>query len=404
VFLTGPYNHGPFGLSIVVPTVAGPFTLTGNGGPGREVVRASIRVNPVTSQITVVSDPLPTMLEGVPLDIRTINVDINRSNFMFNPTSCSPSSVSGTLSSRQGATAAVSSPFEAANCAALPFKPTFSASTQGQASKADGASLVVTVTSGAGQANIGKVDLQLPKQLPSRLTTLQKACTEAQFNANPAGCPEGSAIGTATAHTPILNAPLTGPAYLVSHGGAAFPDVEFVLQGEGVEILLDGQTQIKNGITYSHFDTVPDAPISSFETVLPEGPHSVLGTNLPASAKYSLCGQKLVMPTTLTGQNGAVIKQETKVAVTGCPNSISISSHKVKGKTTTIQVSVPAAGKLTATGKGLSKASKTASGRETVSLVLNQNKAGKLKTKIKLTFTPSKGAKQTKTVTVRFKR
>ena len=110
------------------------------------------------------------------------------------------------------------------------------------------------------------------------------------------------------------------------------------------------------------------------------------------------------MPTEFVGQNGAVIHQSTPISVSGCPNSISISAHKVKGKTTTIQVSVPAAGKLSAAGKGLSKASKTASGRETVSLVLNEKKAGKLKTNIKLTFTPSKGAKQTKTVTVRFKK
>ena len=321
VFLTGPYNNGPFGLSIVVPTTAGPFTLTGNGGPGREIVRASIRVNPNTGQITVVSDPFPSMLEGVPLDVRTVNINIDRPAFMFNPTNCSPLAVTGTIGSAMGASAGVSSPFQAANCAALAFKPTLSASTQGHASKADGASLLVKVTSGSGQANIGKVDLRLPLQLPSRLGTLQKACRLAQFEANPAGCPEGSVIGTAIAHTPILNVPLTGPAYLVSHGGAAFPDVEFVLQGEGVKIVLDGQTEIKNDITYSRFETVLDAPISSFETILPQGPHSILGAYVPSSAQYSLCGQKLLMPTTITGQNGAVLTQTTNIAVTGCPKT-----------------------------------------------------------------------------------
>jgi hypothetical protein len=114
---------------------------------------------------------------------------------------------------------------------------------------------------------------------------------------------------------------LTGPAYLVSHGGAAFPDIEFVLQGEGVTIVLDGKTDIKKGITYSRFDTVPDAPISVFETRLPEGPHSILTTNLPASAKRSLCRQSLAMPTVITGQNGKQIKQSTKIAVTGCKAS-----------------------------------------------------------------------------------
>jgi hypothetical protein len=183
----------------------------------------------------------------------------------------------------------------------------------------------VKVTSGAGQANIAKVDLQLPKQLPSRLSTLRQACTEAQFDTNPAGCPEASVIGTAKAVTPVLNVPLSGPAILVSHGGAAFPDVEFVLQGEGVRIDLDGGTQIKGGVTYSKFETVPDAPISSFETVLPQGPHSVLGANLPENAKYNLCGRSLTMPTTITGQNGAVIDQSTKVAIAGCPKVKSLT-------------------------------------------------------------------------------
>ena len=177
----------------------------------------------------------------------------------------------------------------------------------------------MTVTSAPGQANIAKVDLQLPKALPSRLTTLQKACTEAQFNANPAGCPAASDIGTATAITPILNAPLTGPAYLVSHGGAAFPDVEFVLQGEGVEIVLDGKTDIKKRhhlLAGSKRSPTPRS--ASFETNLPEGPHSILATDIPASAKSSLCGQALTIPTIITAQNGKQIKQTTKVAVTGC--------------------------------------------------------------------------------------
>jgi hypothetical protein len=312
-YFAGGYEGAPFSLVIVTPAVAGPFDL------GTVVVRAGLFIDPSTAQVTVKSDPFPSILDGIPLDIRSVAVDMSRPGFTLNPTSCDTMAVTGEETSTAGQTAGVSDRFQAGGCTNLPFSPSFTAGTQGKASRADGASLVVKVDPLPGQANIAKVDLQLPKQLPSRLKTLQKACTQAQFAANPAGCPEGSDIGRAVVHTPILNSPLAGPVYLVAHGGAAFPDVEMVLQGEGVVIVLDGQTQIKNGVTYSHFDAVPDAPISSFEAVLPEGPHSVFGTNIPASAKFSLCGQSMRMPTTITGQNGAVVTQNTRIGITGCP-------------------------------------------------------------------------------------
>jgi hypothetical protein len=322
VFLTGPYKGAPFGLSIVVPTAVGPFNL------GNVVVRAAIGVDPHTAQITVTSDALPTILQGIPLQVKTANVSIDRPGFIFNPTNCEPLAVTGTLTSAQGATAGVSSRFQAANCAALAFRPGFSVASQGRASKQNGASLDVKVTSGAGQANIGKVAVTLPKQLPSRLTTIQQACPEATFAANPASCPAGSNIGTATARTPVLANPVTGPAYLVSHGGAAFPNLVIVLQGENITLELVGSIDIKKGVTSSAFDSVPDAPIETFELNLPEGPHSALTTALSAKAKYDLCGTSLVMPTTIAGQNGAVITQSTKIAVTECPKT----KTKVKAK------------------------------------------------------------------------
>jgi hypothetical protein len=341
VYLTSGYKGQPFGLSIVVPAVAGPFNL------GNVVVRAAIHIDRGTSQVTVLSDPFPQSKDGVPFRLRTVNVEINRSGgFTFNPTNCSQQQITGTIAAAQGATANVSSPFAVTGCASLPFKPSFSASTQGQTSKAKGASLTVKVTQKPGEANIHKVSLQLPLALPTRLTTLQKACTEAQFNANPAGCPEASNIGTATAVSPVLNVPLTGPALLVSHGAAAFPDVEFVLQGQGVQIVLDGKTDIKKGITYSRFETIPDAPISSFETSLPEGPHSALtaNANLCALSKTvtvtkrvsrrvhgrlvhvfkkvkQTVAQPLLAPTTITGQNGAQVNQSTRITITGCPKA-----------------------------------------------------------------------------------
>ena len=329
VYITGPYQGAPFGLSIVTPAVAGPFNL------GNVVVRSRISIDPSTAAVTI-SSGLPTMVQGVgrlasgvPLQLRQINVSIDRANFEFNPTNCTPVSITATLTGAQGASANVVSPFQVANCQNLPFKPTFTASTLGKTSKADGASLTVRVTSSRGQANIGKTTVTLPQALPSRLSTIQKACLARVFESNPASCPEGSDVGMAVVHTPVLKSPLSGPAYLVSHGNVAFPDVEFVLQGEGITLILDGGVSIKKGVTTSSFDAVPDAPVASFEAILPEGPHSALTTDIPAKEKYSLCKTKLVMPTVITGQNGVVIKQSTNVAVAGCKKTVMSAGPKL---------------------------------------------------------------------------
>ena len=318
VYITGPYQGAPFGLSIVTPAVAGPFNL------GNVVVRSAINVDPHTAQVTI-SSTLPTIVQGVgmpssgiPLQLQRIYVTVDRPGFEFNPTSCEPKRIEGSLSGAQGATAPLSLPFQVSGCENLPFHPTLTATTEGRASKADGASLDVKVTSTLGQANIAKTVLTIPGALPARLTTIQKACVAAVFEANPSSCPEGSVIGQAIVHTPVLKSPLTGPAYLVSHGGAAWPDVEFVLQGEGITLILDGQTAIKNGVTTSTFNTVPDAPVSSFEAILPQGPHSALTANLPAAANYDLCGSNLTIPAVITAQNATVITQATKVTVLGC--------------------------------------------------------------------------------------
>jgi hypothetical protein len=318
VFITEGYGDAPFGLEIVTPAKAGPFDL------GYVTVRSKLYVDPNDASVTIVSDPLPTQIRGIPLQLKRVSVTVDRAGFEFNPTSCEPMKIDGTITGAGGTSAGVSSPFQVRNCEALPFSPEFTASAVGQGSKADGTTFAVTVRSGGVgpngvvQAGIAKVQLQLPKQLSSRLPTLQKACVDSVFNANPATCDEGSVIGYATIHTPVLKNPLTGPAYLVSHGGAAFPDVEFVLQGEGIKLVLDGQTDIKGELTYSRFESTPDAPFTVFETVLPAGPHGVLTPNVAESKKFSLCGETLEMPTTMIAQNGARIEQETKVQVTGC--------------------------------------------------------------------------------------
>jgi uncharacterized repeat protein (TIGR01451 family) len=330
IYLTGGYQGAPYGLSIVVPLVTGPFNL------GKIVVRGRIEVDPHTAQLTITTDPFPQVIDGIPDDLRVINAVIDRPGFMFNPTSCAPMSFAGTATSTEGATAPIASHFQVGSCQALKFQPNFKVSTSAKTSRVDGASLdaqIVYPTGNLGfnqassQSNIQSVKVELPKRLPSRLSTLQKACPAQVFEANPANCPAVSAVGHATAITPVLNVPLTGPAYFVSHGGEAFPSLIVVLQGGGVTVDLVGTTFIsKAGITSSTFKQVPDVPIASFELVLPEGPYSAL------TATGNLCKGAMTMPTEFIAQNGAELSQKTKVAVTGCPKAKKASHKKTTAK------------------------------------------------------------------------
>jgi hypothetical protein len=330
VFITGPYKGAPYGLSIVNPAKAGPFDL------GKVIVRAKIEVNPENAALTITSDAtgpyaIPQIIDGIPLEIKHVNVSVDRSDFTFNPTNCAPQQIGGGLTSSQGAVSVLHVPFQVTNCAVLAFKPIFSVSTNGKTSRAKGASLSVKLTypkaAFGTQANIGKVKVDLPKQLPSRLTTLQKACPDSVFNANPASCPVDSRIGSATATTPVLPVHLEGPAYFVSHGGAKFPELIVALSGEGVTVYLHGETFINPaGITSSTFRTIPDVPIGTFELKLPQGPDSALAAN------GNLCQSKLIMPTTFVGANGVSLKQSTPITATGCPKKKvkKTSKHKKK--------------------------------------------------------------------------
>jgi hypothetical protein len=334
VFITGPYHGAPYGLSIVEPAKAGPFDLEKGTACDCVVVRANIEVDPNTADVTVTTDPegpyaIPQILKGIPLQIKHVYVAIDRPGFTFNPTSCNPLAITGTLSSAEGANSVLSVPFQITDCAALAFKPKFTVSTSAHTSRKNGASLDVKLTypntPQGTETNIAKAKVQLPKRLPSRLKTLQKACLEQVFAANPAGCPAQSRVGMATAKSPVLPVALTGPAYFVSHGGAKFPELVVVLQGDNVTIDLRGETFIsKKGITTSTFATVPDVPVSSFELKLPEGPYSALAAN------GDLCHGKLAIPTEFVAHDGATIHQNTKIAVTGCPHHRHPKTHTKK--------------------------------------------------------------------------
>jgi hypothetical protein len=391
IYLTGPYNGAPFGVSIAVAAVAGPFNL------GTVVTRGTINVDPFTARVTVEAT-MPRIVKGVGLPssgvllrLRKVSAAVNKQGFLLNPTNCGALATESTLTgfilpqSAATATQTLSTPFQVGECGKLAFKPSFKASTFGKTSKANGASLETTINQPAGQANIKSVSVQLPIQLPSRLTTLQKACPEATFAANPLNCPAGSRVGGVRANTPVLPAKMTGPAYLVSHAAAAFPDLDLVLEGNGVRVILVGNTDIKKGITRTTFATSPDVPVSSVTVNLPIGPHSALAAN------GNLCASSLLMPTTMEGQNGKTIKQNTKISVTGC--GVRIVGHKVIGRTAFLTVRTFAAGRISGSGAHLATVYRHLNGARnatTLKVPLSRGAGRHVRTRVRVGFLPRK--------------
>lgn len=338
IYLTTGYEGSPFGLSIVANADVGPLDL------GLIVIRARVDIDPASAALTITSDPLPQIVFGVPLRAQKVTLSIDRTGFMVNPTSCGEEPVNATISGSLGTVAHVSTPIAIAGCKALLFKPTVAVSTAAHTSYASGASLDMklkfpSLPQGAA-ANLAKIEIALPKQLSTRLTTLQGACPQATFTANPAACSSASIVGVATVSTPLLAGTLSGPVYLVSHGLSAFPSPAVVLEGpNGVRLDLAGGTIVGGaGSTSVAFDSIPDVPIASFQLKLPEGPHSMLGANSalcvtakttsrrrgarrPTSrpAKSGRHSQvSLISPIELVAQNGLIVRQDAKVTVTGC--------------------------------------------------------------------------------------
>ncbi|HUB37083.1 MAG TPA: hypothetical protein VL972_09680 [Solirubrobacteraceae bacterium] len=356
VYLTGPYDGAPYGLSIPIVAAAGPFDL------GTVLTRARIDVDPHSGRV-IVTSALPTIVGGVPLRLRSIAVTVNRPSFIFNPTSCAGLAQESTLTSTRGAIQSLSSPFQASNCGALRFTPSFKVASDAHTSKAGGAELTASLTQPAHQGNIRSVFVELPKQLPARLTTLQKACPEAIYAADPRACPSGSKVGSATVTTPVLPGKLSGPAYLVSHGGEAFPDLDLLLEGDGVHVILVGNTKITRAATTSDFASIPDVPVSSFTLTLPEGPNSALAAN------GSLCASTLSMPTVITAQSGAQLRRRTPVAVAGCRRArVRIISRRRAGRHLLLRVRAYEPGRLTVGGRGLRTSSRTLRRAATVTL------------------------------------
>lgn len=362
VYFTGPYGKAPFGLSIPIEAAAGPFDL------GRVLTRAEVGVETYSGRVTVTSS-LPKIVGGVPLRLRSLSVAVNRAGFLTNPTSCGALATESTLTSTLGASALATSPFQVGSCGALAFKPNLSASGTAQTSRASGASLQVKITQHGHEANLRSVVVQLPPQLPSRLSTLQKACTQALAATGLRNCNTESLVGSATVTTPVLPGALTGPAYLVAAGGASFPNLELLLEGDGVQVILVGNTSIRAGVTTSTFATIPDVPVSSFALSLPAGPYSALagyGNFCPRGG--------LRMPTTITAQNGMQIKQSTPIAVLHC--GVQILGHRLRGRSLLVTLRTFAAGRVSLGGRNLRTVYRKLNKASTITIAVPLSRSG----------------------------
>jgi uncharacterized repeat protein (TIGR01451 family) len=391
VFITGPYKGAPFGLSIVVPAVAGPFNL------GTVVVRAAIFVDRNTTQLKIVSDSLPMILEGIPLQIRLIEVDVDRPGFTFNPTNCNATSVEGAITPADGGgPAAVSSRFQVGNCKALDLKPKLALALTGKGQTTDNKhpALRATLTQPSGQANLKKVAVTLPLSLALDPDNANGLCEPAAAAAD--RCPASSIIGRASALTPVLHDPLTGPVYFVrgeridAQGKIrkTLPKLYLPLRGEnGVQINLRASSEVKGDRLVTTFDNIPDAPVSSFKLDINGGGHGVL-----VVSDADICKSTQIAGQEVDGQNNKAADAEVYIQTPSCP--VKVISKTVGNTTVKLKVGGLGAGKVTASGKGIKKTTKTIA-KSTVATITAKRTKGK-PGKVTVSFDPAGPARARK--------
>lgn len=308
-YLAGPYKGAPLSLAIVTPALAGPFDL------GNVVVRTALRVDPTTAQVTAESDPLPTILDGIPLNLRAVQVKLDRPSFTLNPTSCAVQRVEGTLTSIGGKRADAGEPFAATGCAALPFAPRLALRLSGQTGRTGNPALRAELKAPEGQSNLARTQVLLPRSEFIDQAHVNGPCTRVQFAAD--ACPARSVLGVARAWSPLLDQPLEGPVYFRSNGGERkLPDIVADLHGQIDVVLVGFIDSVRVGKEGSRvrtrFQSIPDAPVSKFVLNLKGGKRGLLENSV------DLCGGAQRAGVTFLGQNGARTSGSQKLAVKGC--------------------------------------------------------------------------------------
>jgi hypothetical protein len=314
-YLAGPYKGAPLSLAIVTPAVTGPFDL------GVVVVRTALNVNLETAQIHAVSDSFPTILHGIPLDLRSVSLSLSRPSFTLNPTSCNKMTVLGLISSPSAPATQVQSPFQVGGCTALAFKPRLKLSLKGATKRTGHPALKAVLTYPPGSsANIAKAQVSLPHSEFLDQSNIGTVCTQPELKAQ--ACPAKSIYGKAKAWTPLLDKPLEGPVYLGVGYGHKLPDLVADLNGQ-IRVLLNGKvdTDAQNGLRNT-FETVPDAPVTKFVLEMQGGPKKGLLVN-----SEDICRKQQRVGIQFTGQNGKVENLNPKIG-----NSCGAKKKKGKSK------------------------------------------------------------------------
>lgn len=288
VYLAGPYKGAPYSVLAKVPAQAGPFDL------GDVSVRSALDVNPETAQVTVKSDPLPQMLQGVPVLYRTVHVTVDRDQFALAPTNCKEMSVDATVTSAQGSVAHPADRFQVGECGALKFGPSLKLRLKGGTKRAQYPALTATLRTRKGEANIRRASVALPHSGFLAQEHINTICTRVQFSEDK--CPKGSIYGTATATTPLLEQPLKGNVYLRSSNNP-LPDLVVALRGQ-IDINLAGRIDSVNGGIRTTFNGVPDAPVTKFVLRMRGGAKGLIVNST------DICRAKHRATVQMSGQNG----------------------------------------------------------------------------------------------------
>jgi hypothetical protein len=306
IYLTGPYRRAPFGLALLFKATIGPFDL------GSIVVRGALKVDPLSGRVTVVTDSLPQLVEGIPVRFATIGLDLDRPGFIHNPTSCAPTRMLATLRSQEGALFRASTPFAVRRCIDLPFRPAFSLALGGrsQLRREGRPSLRIAARVPANGANLRAADISLPGLLDFDAAGLREIC--ARGVAMDGDCAKGARLGSASAHTPLLKKPMTGSIYAVQPPGDGSPELWIVLHGGGLEVSLKARTAVRKGHPETKLVGLPDFPLSSFSMALAGGKNGLL------KLSRNPCGQRLFATTATVGQNGARASKPIPVKAPDC--------------------------------------------------------------------------------------